>query len=518
MAAPERSYPRYMTRPWRLALPYLAAAAGVAAVTALIWGVRTWLDIPNLAVAYLLLVLWLGARWGWPPAAAAALLAFAAYDWFLVPPYGTLYISAPRELLNLIVLLVAAVVGGRLAASLAASRAGAEASARESGVLNEVAIAALRDPEAAAALRLLCERAVAGGGLAAISLVAFDDGRPNVVAGSELPPEDLERARWAFENGTNVGAYLNKGRLKVSRTFPAGPPDAQVLLAGGVAVLRFRNAALDADVQRLLAALLGLAGLLLDRRRAALSTERMRSLEASDRLKAAILSSISHELKSPLTSLRAGLTTLLMPQAHLDAEQRELASDMDHQAARLDRLLGDLLTMSRLEAGLPVERSPQDFAEMSGAVLASLKTTLAGFEVRVELPQEVPPVLADELQVERVLANLLENAAEWTPPGGRITVGAAVVTATEDADGASEGTGEVLSAWVENQGPEIRPADLTEIFDKFWTRRKGGSGLGLAISRRIVEAHGGEIRAENTRRGPRFTFTLPLAPQPVTAP
>jgi two-component system sensor histidine kinase KdpD len=185
---------------------------------------------------------------------------------------------------------------------------------------------------------------------------------------------------------------------------------------------------------------------------------------------------------------------------------------MDRQAARLDRLVGDLLTMSKLEAGLPIERSPQDFAEMTGAVLSSLAPSLAGFEVRVELAPELPPVLADELQVERLLANLLENASEWTPAGGRITVGAALVTATEgDA-------GDRLSAWVENQGPDIRPADLTEVFDKFWTRREGGSGLGLAISRRIVEAHGGEIRAENTRQGPRFTFTLPLAPQLAAAP
>jgi two-component system sensor histidine kinase KdpD len=94
----------------------------VAGVTAVIWAVRPLLDIPNLAVAYLLVVLWLGARWGWPPAVAAAVLAFGAYDWFFVQPYGTLYISAPRELLNLVVLLLAAVLGGRLVASLAAER------------------------------------------------------------------------------------------------------------------------------------------------------------------------------------------------------------------------------------------------------------------------------------------------------------------------------------------------------------------------------------------------------------
>src|SRR5205814_10162732 len=139
--------------------------------------------------------------------------------------------------------------------------------------------------------------------------------------------------------------------------------------AGGVAVLRFREKAMDPDVQRLLAALLGLAGLLLDRRRAARGAERVRSLEASDRLKAAILSSISHELKSPLASLRAGLTTLLMPQAGLDEDQLELLLGLDRQATRLDRLVGDLLTMSRLEAGLPPDRLPQDLEELVGSVL-----------------------------------------------------------------------------------------------------------------------------------------------------
>ncbi|HEY4865678.1 MAG TPA: ATP-binding protein [Candidatus Dormibacteraeota bacterium] len=493
-----------MRRWWPAAVPYLTALAGVALITAAIGLVRPWLDIPNLTVCYLLFVLWLGARWGWPAAVAAAVLAFGAYDWFFVQPYGTLYISAPRELLNLVVLLFAAVLGGRLVASLAAERAGAQASARESGVLNEVAVAALRDPEAAAALRLLCERAVATGGLAAISLVAFEGGEPQVVAGSALRAPELERARRAYESGEDSGASLHRGRLKVIRTFPAGSRVAALLVAGGVAVIEFRDQPLDPDTERLLAALLGLAGLLLDRRRSAREAERLRSLEASDRLKAAILSSISHELKSPLTSLRAGLTTLLMPEARLAPEQRELASGMDRQAERLDRLLGDLLTMSKLEAGLPIERSPQEFPEMVGAVLGALRPTLAGFQVQVRLAPDLPPVLAGELEVERVLTNLLENAAEWTQPGGGILIGASAAA-------------DMLTAWVENQGPPIPASELGEIFDKFFTHREGGSGLGLAICRRVIEAHGGEIHAENLERGPRFTFTLPLAPEQVAA-
>jgi two-component system sensor histidine kinase KdpD len=356
-----------------------------------------------------------------------------------------------------------------------------------------VAVAALRDPPAAAALRLLCERAVASGGVSAISLVAFEQDEALVVAGAPLAAPELEQAERAYLTGTDSGASLHNGRLKFIRTFPAGPRVAYLLVAGGVAVLELREAAL-----------LGLAGLLLDRRRSASEAERVRSLEASDRLKAAILSSISHELKSPLTSLRAGLTTLLMPEARLAPEQRELASGMDRQATRLDRLVGDLLTMSKLEAGLPIERSPQEFPELVGAALSAVRPALTGFDLQVRLAPDLPPVLADELQIERVLTNLLENASEWTRPGGRILLGAS-------ADG------QTLSAWVENQGPEIAGADLDEVFDKFWTRREGGSGLGLAICRRVVEAHGGQIRVENTGGGPRFTFTLPLATEQVAA-
>jgi len=114
------------------------------------------------------------------------------------------------------------------------------------------------------------------------------------------------------------------------------------------------------------------------------------------------------------------------------------------------------------------------------------------------VPQDLPPVLADELQIERVLTNLLENATEWAAPGSRITIGAEA--------------GELeVAAWVENQGPDIPPVELDQVFGKFWTRRRGGSGLGLAICRGIVEAHGGRIRAENRRGGPRFTFTVPVA-------
>lgn len=489
---------------WSRTRSYVTAVLGVAAITAAIGVLRPWVDLPNLVVAYLLLVLWLSARFGWLPAVSAAVLAFVSYDWFLVPPYGTLYISAPRDLLNLVVLVAAALAGGRLAATLAAREAGAIESARESGILTEIATTALREATPAPALSLLCDRAVTAAGLESMTLLAANGTEVEAVAGAPATEEEREAAARALAAGTNVGARLRGGRLDLQRTFPPTTQPVHVVLTGGVAILRPRQAGLRAEDRRLLAALLGLAGLLLDRRLAAVVRERARALEASDRLKAAILSSISHELKSPLASLRAGLTTMLLPEARLREDQRDLVNGLDRQATRLDRLVGDLLTMSRLEAGIAPTLLPQDVQGLTGAVLQGLDPVLAGFDVVATMPAELPPALADELQLERVLTNLLVNAAEWTRPGGRIAVGA------RRHDGEVE-------VWVENEGPAIPPADLDQIFDKFWTRRQGGSGLGLAICRRIVEAHGGTISAENRPAGPRFRFTLPLATRPPAA-
>ncbi len=493
-----------MRRIGSAAVPYAAALIGVAAVTALIGLVRPWLDLPNLTVAYVLLVLWLGGRYGWLPAVSAALLGFLTYEWFFVPPFGTLWISAPRDLLNLVVLLIASLAGGRLAASLAAREAGATAEAQESGILYEVAIAALREPVGTTALSLLCERAATAGGVEAMTLLVADGSQVEVVAGAQLSEAELDLARDALTNEQNRGARLREGKLDLMPRVAGQSGHAIVVLSGGVAVLRPQRQRLRPEGRRLLAALLGLAGLLLDRRRAVAVAERARALEASDRLKAAVLSSMSHELKSPLASLRAGLTTLLMPEAGLVGDQRELVNGLDHQATRLDRLVGDLLTMSRLEAGLPPERGPQDLEELVGSVLFNLRPALSQFDVRSEVVPGLPPVLADELQVERVLTNLLENAAEWTRPGAVITIGA-------------RARGDGLEAWVENEGPPIPRADLVQIFDKFWTSRKSGSGLGLAICRRIVEAHGGTIQAENVAAGPRFSFRLPIADEPIEA-
>jgi two-component system sensor histidine kinase KdpD len=488
---------------FRRLVPYVAAIVGAVAVTLAIGLITTRFQVPGLSAFYLLLVLWLGATWGRGPAVAGSIAAFLLYDFYFVPPVGTFEVRGQSELLELIVLMAVALVTGQLASSLRRTQTAAETLAAGERAMYELATAALRSPEVTAALSLLSERAVRLEGVSRFALVAMDSGRAVPLAGGDLSPDELKQAAWSFDNGRPVGAAIAHGAVRLMRTRPEASEIAYLPLASGVAVMKIEAGRPNQTDLRMLAALVGLAGLLLDRRRAVLEAERARGFEASDRLKAAILSSLSHELKSPIASLRAGLTALTAPQAGLQAEQRALLQDLDGQATRLDRMVGDMLALSRLEAGVELEREPHRFADLVGTSLHQLGAELKGHKVALEIEDDLPPVEVDELQVGRVLTNLLENALEWAPADGGITVGA---SANEDR----------LTAWVENDGPAIAPTDLDRIFETFWTRRARGSGLGLAISKRVVEAHGGTIRAENRRRGPRFTFTLPIARVPAT--
>jgi two-component system sensor histidine kinase KdpD len=485
-----------MNLSFRRLAPYGYALAGVALITALIGLVRSRYAVPDVSMVYLVLVLWLGARYGILPAALAGVAALLAYDFFFVPP-GTLAVRGPNELLGLVLLLAAALVTGQLAASLRQASARSAATAEEATELYELATGALRLPEVNSALGLLCERARALSSVERFSLLAVEDGVARVAGGDELPPDVLRKAEWSLQNGTPVGGSIGPQGLNLIRLAGGSREPVILPLAGGVAVL---TVAADPDERqrRLLAALLSLGSLLLDRRAAAFQAQRASTLEASDSLKAAVLSSLSHELKSPLAALRAGLTALAGPGTGLDSEHRELVRGLDREATRLDRLVGELLTMSRLESGQDLVLEARSYPELAGAVLERMAPQLADRRLVLKLADDLPAVQIDELQVDRLLTNLVDNAIDFTPVGGAIELGARV----EDGQ---------LLAWVANDGPMIPAADLQSIFDKFWTGRSTGTGLGLAIARLIVERHGGKIEVRNRRTGPRFQFTLPLA-------
>lgn len=224
----------------------------------------------------------------------------------------------------------------------------------------------------------------------------------------------------------------------------------------------------------------------------------------SDELKTALLRAVTHNLRTPLASIKASVSGLRQPDAAYAEEDRaELLAEIEEEADRLDRLVTNLLNASRLEAGgVTVSRKPQDLGELVSAVVNRVQSRLAGRQVSVEIPEELPAVACDYAQIDQVVTNLLENAVLHTPPGTAV-----VARAERDH--------EFVRVEVEDRGPGIAPADRERLFRPFerGRTRASGTGLGLTIARGFVEAHGGKLWLDEQEpgEGTRFIFTLPLA-------
>jgi two-component system sensor histidine kinase KdpD len=222
----------------------------------------------------------------------------------------------------------------------------------------------------------------------------------------------------------------------------------------------------------------------------------------SDELKTALLRAVTHNLRTPLASIKASVSGLRQPDAAFAEEDRaELLAEIEEEADRLDRLVTNLLDASRLEAGgLTLSRHPQDLVELVGAAVDRLQSRFAGRMLRIEMPDELPPVECDYAQIDQVVTNLLENALLHTPPTTPVFARAMHV------DG-------VVRVEVIDRGPGIAAADRERVFRPFERGRThaAGSGLGLTIARGFVEAHGGKLWLEDAPdAGSRFIFTLPL--------
>ena len=239
-------------------------------------------------------------------------------------------------------------------------------------------------------------------------------------------------------------------------------------------------------------------------RRGAETAREVAIARRSDELKTALLRAVTHNLRTPLASIKAGLSGLRQPDATFaDEDRAELLGEMEEEADRLDRLVTNLLDASRLEAGgVIVNRHPQDMAELISAVVDRTQSRLAGRRVTLEISDELPPVSCDYTQIDQVVANLLENAMIHTPPG------TSVVARAQRENGA-------VRVEILDTGPGIPSADRERLFRPFerGRTRASGTGLGLTIARGFVEAHGGKLWLEDrgNQGGSRFVFTLPLA-------
>lgn len=500
----------------RTARAWAAWLAALAALTGAMAAVRPHLDKAHVALAYLLVVLAASARGSRARGLALALAAFLCFNAFFLPPYGTLAVRDPLDWLVLLTFLVVSAVAAHL---LSRARSEAEEAKRRAGEMDRLSTLGAETLNAARAQDAL--RAVAEVIRATLEMDACEiwlaggEGEPVQAGARALRPgaeeeDGEEAARLAAWRGEVV---LERG----DGTMHLKPGAAGVPVAEGaralalplrvrgrtVGVLRITRAAgirMDGPGRRFFSALSYYAALGAERVRLAGEAEHAQALREADRLKDALLASVSHDLRTPLTTIKA-----LAHDVARDGDDR--AVTIEEEADRLNRFVADLLDLSRLSAGaLPLSVEIVAAEDLLGAALQRVSGSAAGREFNVALDPSEPLLLGrmDFVQALRVLANLLENAHKYAPPGTPVELSAAR-------------EGGLLVFRVGDRGPGVPEHERESIFQPFYRSGttapdSGGAGLGLSIARQMAEAQGGSLAHEpRTGGGSVFVFSVPAA-------
>jgi len=425
------------------------------------------------------------ALWGLGPSVWAAVASFLLYNFLFLEPHYTLMVHNSRDLFSLFVFLVVAVVISQIIGQM-----------REKSNL-----ATRRELEAMRLYEL------------SNTLAGYHDAKSVVQKLAQLVQETLQARRVEVVLDTQsdgepvhyAADYLLPG-MDPTEDISTEEPDVLIPLQAAQSVIGEMRVWLPQNVvrfdyQRFLETCSAQATLTLERIRLSDLDTRARILEESDRLKTALLSSVSHELRTPLSTIKASVSSLREDGFTWDTEARkELLAAVEEETDQLNQLVGNLLSMSRIEAGvLQPERKLNELYEIVEQVLSKMK--LQSHLVNVNVPHDLPLVAVDFILMVQVFSNLISNSVKFSPEKSTISISAIQ----------SNGSIEVR---VTNQGPPVPEEHLERIFDKFHritsTEKVTGTGLGLSICKGIVEAHGGRIWAENSPEGFSFVFIIPL--------
>lgn len=508
--------------------PWLGYAGSMAAVLLASLGAevaRHLLDIVNISLVYLIIVVAVATVWGLWPALLASLLAAAALDLLFVPPFGNLAVRNPHDWLTLLFFLIIAILTGRLAAGAQARAEEARRRERATAVLYDLSTALIAEGDLAVILPGIARRVADTFALDTCHILLPDDERHlHVVAGFGPWADTEERGpqailRQVLKEGRSTAVHESAtprgwdGRFMPVLRRQAGAAWVALYLpltvvGAVVGVMRVARSggegAFGEEEERLLTTFAHQAALAIDKAHLAEKARHTAALEEADHVKTALLSSVSHDLRSPLAAIKTAVTGLLNPGAELDARGgTELLTAIDVETDRLTRLVADLLDLSRIQGhALQPRIEWVDLAEIIAAVVDRLASRLPDHPIEMAVPDDLPLLPVDYARIDQVLSNLIENAALYAPPHSPIAVTAR----------AAEGG---VIVYVRDQGPGISPTERERVFEPFYRAARteslgAGSGLGLAICRGIMEAHGGWIRVEETPlSGASVAFWLP---------
>jgi two-component system, OmpR family, sensor histidine kinase KdpD len=485
---------------------YARAVGVVAVATGASWLLAPVSEQSNLVMVYLLGIVLVAMRTGRGPSLLAAVLSVAAFDFFFVPPYFTFAVTDVRYLFTFLVMLIVGLVISGLTVRTRAQAEAALHRERRTATLYAMSreLAGTRGTDALLGVAVRHVSEVFASRVAVV-IPGGDHTRLTPWTGSqlELDANELGVARWVFEHRQPAG--LGTATLPGAAALYVPLPGS----TGSVGVLGVRpldTGAFEAP-ERLhqLETFASQIALALERARLAEETQDAEVRIESERLRNSLLSSVSHDLRTPLATITGAVTTILDEGARLDAPTRqELLESVREEADRLNRLVQNLLEMTRLESGaLQLRRELHPLEEVIGAALGRVAKRLGDRRVTTRVPPDLPLVAIDDVLVEQVLVNLLDNAIKYTPPGSPIEI---MATAGDRN----------VTVEITDHGPGLPTGTEDKVFEKFYrAEREGGSergaGLGLAICRGIVRAHGGRIWAQNIPGGGvAFLFTLPL--------
>lgn len=486
---------------WNLAA-LLPVTLLVAVATALGWLLHTATQVHNVALIFLAAVMVSATRYGLLPSLYAALASSAAYNFFFLSPRYTFTVGDPANVLSLVFFIAVSVLVSQLMARLRQQGLATREQAYEGAEL-------LNFTRRLAGLRKLDELSGVTAGqaahildLQALLLLPEEDGK-RLRADAALDEKDLAAAQWCFEKGQATGRGADTlpgaGRLFVPLRTPSGVVGVLGVQRGGADFL------LAPPERRMLDTIADLAAITVERIRQAKQIDQARMLAETEQLRSALLTSISHDLRTPLASIMGSISSLRSYDAMYSPGQREeLLATAQDETERMHRFVGNLLDMTRLDAGaLQPKRESCDLQEIVGSALQRTARLLEHHTIATVYSPDLPMLSLDFVLMEQVLVNLLENAGKYAPEGSRIEVSV-------------QRHRYALSVEVRDEGPGIPETDLQRIFDPFFRirggdRQRAGIGLGLAVCRGFIDAMGGRIRARNRRErsGSIFEIELP---------